>query len=207
MTKKKSLDEYERKRDFQRTSEPRGGKKKPDSKPFFVIQKHAARNLHYDFRLQVAGVLKSWAVPKGPTMDPGEKRLAMATEDHPLEYADFEGVIPEGEYGAGAVIVWDRGEYRNLRAENEEDGASMEKSLEEGKVEIWLAGEKIMGGYALIRTGKSKDERWLLIKKKDDQADARRNPTSSQPNSVLSGKSLEEIRKITPPSFSRSEKR
>lgn len=187
------LKEYREKRDFRRTQEPSGDEREPSEQPVFVIQKHDASNLHYDFRLEVDGVLKSWAVPKGPSTDPSQKRLAMPTEDHPLEYADFEGVIPEGEYGAGTVLVWDTGPYRNLRAEKEEDRLSMEESIEEGKVEVWLEGEKLQGGYALIRTGKGDDTRWLLIKMDDDEADARRNPTSTEPKSVLTGRTLEEI--------------
>jgi DNA ligase D-like protein (predicted 3'-phosphoesterase) len=186
------LADYEQKRDFRRTPEPSGDGEHNSDKPIFVIQKHDASNLHYDFRLEVEGVLKSWAVPKGPSTDPSEKRLAMPTEDHPLDYADFEGVIPEGEYGGGTVLVWDRGPYRNLRAEKEDESPSMSKSLEEGKAEVWLEGEKLTGGYALIRTG-GDDERWLLIKMDDEEADARRNPTSTEPLSVLSGRTLEEI--------------
>lgn len=185
-----SLEKYREKRDFRKTSEPKGSREKASAKPIFVIQKHDASRLHYDIRLEVDGVLKSWAVPKGPSTDPREKRLAVPTEDHPLEYGDFEGVIPEGEYGAGTVLVWDTGPFRNLRGEKEGDGASMKKSLEEGKVEVWLEGQKIQGGYALVRTA---DDRWLLIKKKDEAADARRNPTSTEPKSVLSGRTLDEI--------------
>lgn len=162
------------------------------SAPIFVIQKHDASTLHYDFRLEVDGVLKSWAVPKGPSTDPREKRLARPTEDHSLEYADFEGVIPEGSYGAGTVLVWDRGPYRNLRLEKEEDGASMQQALDEGKVEVWLDGQKLQGGYALIRIDDA-DDRWLLVKMDDEKADARRNPTSTEPESVLSGRTLDEI--------------
>lgn len=185
-----SLKKYREKRDFRRTSEPQGEKEKSSAQPMFVIQKHDASRLHYDFRLEVDGVLKSWAVPKGVSTDPRERRLAVPTEDHPLEYGDFEGVIPKGEYGAGTVLVWDTGLYKNLRGEKKGDGASMKKSLEDGKIEIWLEGKKIQGGYALIRTG---DDRWLLIKKKDEAADSRRNPTSTEPKSVLSGRTLEEI--------------
>jgi DNA ligase D-like protein (predicted 3'-phosphoesterase) len=192
MSKRDSLKEYESKRDFRKTPEPGGGQIKASDEPIFVIQKHDARSLHYDFRLKVGGVLKSWAVPKGPSTDPGEKRLAIPTEDHPLDYTSFEGVIPAGEYGAGTVMVWDHGFYRNLRAEKENDGLSMEESMDEGKVEIWLDGEKLSGGYALIRTG-GDEERWLMIKMDDDDADARRNPTSTEPDSVLSGRSLDEI--------------
>jgi len=193
MPDKDSLRTYREKRDFRRTKEPEGGRRGASDKPIFVIQKHDASNLHYDFRLEVDGVLKSWAVPKGPSTDPSEKRLALPTEDHPLEYADFEGVIPEGEYGAGPVMVWDTGTYRNLRAEKEEDGLSMPEAYDEGKIEVWLNGEKIKGGHALVRTGQGQDERWLLIKMDDDEADARRNPTSTEPKSVLSGRTLEEI--------------
>ena len=138
------------------------------------------------------GVLKSWAVPKGPSTNPREKRLAVPTEDHPLDYADFEGVIPKGEYGGGTVLVWDFGTYRNLR---EQDGTEipLEECLEEGRVTVHLEGKKLQGGFALIRTGRQEEKRWLLIKMDDESADARRNPTSTQPDSVLSGRSLEQI--------------
>lgn len=171
-----------------------GGESQRADRPIFVIQKHDASTLHYDFRLEVDGVLKSWAVPKGPSTDPGVKRLALPTEDHPLAYADFEGVIPEGEYGAGAVLVWDTGPYRNLRVEKEGDGLSMAEALDEGKVEVWLDGHKLQGGYALIRTESGDDAHWLLIKMDDEGADRRRNPTSTEPASVLSGRTLDEIR-------------
>jgi bifunctional non-homologous end joining protein LigD len=186
----KELQEYRKKRDFSRTSEPRGAKEGPGDTPVFVIQKHEAQHLHYDLRIEVGGVLKSWAVPKGPSTDPKQKRLAIATEDHPLDYAGFEGIIPEGEYGAGTVLVWDTGPYRNLRGEKEGDGATMEQSLEEGKVEVWLEGEKLKGGYALIRTKRG----WLFFKMDDGEADARHNPVLTAPDSVLTGRSLEEIR-------------
>lgn len=196
MTSKDSLKTYHEKRDFRRTGEPSGGGASASEKPIFVIQKHDASQLHYDFRLEVDGVLKSWAVPKGPSTDPSDKRLAVPTEDHPLEYADFEGVIPKEEYGGGTVLVWDTGTYRNLREEKKEDQTPMEKAFEQGKLEVWLEGKKLEGGYALIRTGKPDKagrERWLLIKKKDEKADARRNPTSTEPKSVLSGRTMEEI--------------
>ena len=194
MATDKTLETYRAKRNFRRTSEPEGGKTAPAGEaPVFVIQKHQASTLHYDFRLEVDGVLKSWAVPKGPSTDPRVKRLAIPTEDHPMEYTNFEGSIPEGEYGAGTAIIWDRGTYLNLRAGKEEGAASMETSLEQGMVEIWLEGEKIRGGYALVRTGKNENARWLLIKMKDEQADARRRPTSTEPRSVVSGKTLEEV--------------
>jgi DNA ligase D-like protein (predicted 3'-phosphoesterase) len=187
------LKEYRDKRDFRRTPEPQGREGSDSEEPVFVIQKHDASRLHYDLRLEVDGVLKSWAVPKGPSTDPSQKRLAVPTEDHPLEYADFEGVIPEGEYGGGTMIVWDKGTYRNLQAEKEKS-RSMAESYEDGHVEVWLEGEKLSGGYALIRTGGGDDSRWLLIKMKDDRADARRNPTSTEPKSVLTGRTLEEVR-------------
>lgn len=193
MSQPDNLESYRQKRDFGRTPEPAGDERPEIDGPLFVVQKHAASNLHYDFRLEVEGVLKSWAVPKGPSTDPREKRLALPTEDHPLAYAGFEGVIPQDEYGAGPVMVWDTGPYRNLRAEKEEDGASMTEALAEGKLEIWLEGEKLRGGYALIRTGQGEQARWLLIKMDDEAADARRNPTSTQPDSVLSDRSLKEI--------------
>jgi len=195
MAEKDPLARYRKKRDFRRTSEPAGEKKskKEKKKSVFVIQKHDASNLHYDFRLEVGGVLKSWAVPKGPSTDPKEKRMALPTEDHPLDYAGFEGVIPEGEYGAGTVMVWDIGPYKNLRAEKDEKSISMEECLDEGKVEIWLEGQKIKGGYALVRTGKGKNVRWLLIKMKDEEADAGRNPVSSRPESAISGRTMDEI--------------
>ena len=192
MTDDDRLEEYRSRRDFRRTPEPAGDRAAGSEELIFVIQKHDASTLHYDFRLEVDGVLKSWAVPKGPSTDPRVRRLAVPTEDHPIGYADFEGVIPEDEYGGGTVLVWDRGTYRNLRAEKPkgEGRASMEGSLEDGHVEVWLEGKKLHGGYALIRTG---DERWLLVKMKDDGADARRNPVSTEPESVLSGRTLEEI--------------
>mgnify|MGYP006295529265 CR=1 FL=1 len=202
MSKKKTVDydkdklsEYKKKRDFKKTTEPSGGKEKKSDQPRFVIQKHDATNLHYDFRLEMDGVLKSWAVPKGPSTDPSVKRFATLTEDHPLEYAGFEGTIPEDEYGGGTVIVWDGGIYRNMREEKDE-GMSMQKSFDDGKVEVWLEGKKLRGGYVLINTGGKKDnKRWLLKKMKDDEADARRNPVETEPKSILSDKTIEEMEK------------
>jgi len=185
--------EYERKRDFSKTPEPRGGKDElPSGAPIFVIQQHDASSLHFDFRLEVDGVLKSWAVPKGPSTDPREKRLAVQTEDHPLAYADFEGVIPEGAYGAGTVLVWDRGPYENI---TKKDGEVMPaaRALAEGHLLVRLNGEKLGGGYALQRIGTGEDERWLLIKMADEGADARRNPVSTEPESVLTGRTMKEI--------------
>jgi DNA ligase D-like protein (predicted 3'-phosphoesterase) len=193
------LAEYKEKRDFRKTAEPGEGEVAfdwADERPIFVIQKHDASNLHYDFRIEVEGLLKSWAVPKGLSTDPSVKRLAIPTEDHPLAYADFEGVIPEDEYGGGTVLVWDRGSYRNLKEADgdDEEPKPVSQQLEEGHATIWLKGEKLSGGYALIRTGKGDDARWLLIKMDDEEADARLNPTSTEPQSVKTRRTLDEIR-------------
>jgi DNA ligase D-like protein (predicted 3'-phosphoesterase) len=189
---KASLKDYQEKRDFSRTPEPSGKGPRTSQEPIFVIQKHAASHLHYDFRLEVDGVLKSWAIPKGPSTDPKDKRLAVPTEDHPLEYADFEGTIPAGEYGAGTVLVWDTGPYRNL-TEKKGESIPIGQAVEHGHVKIWLQGKKLRGGYALTRFRKGKDESWLLVKTDDEEADARRNPVATEPQSVLSGRTLEEI--------------
>jgi DNA ligase D-like protein (predicted 3'-phosphoesterase) len=193
--RKKPLAEYERKRDFSKTKEPSGGGRGKSTKarrkhPRFSFQKHSATSEHYDLRLEVDGVLASWAVPKGPSLDPRDKRLAMRTEDHPLQYLEWEGVIAEGEYGAGPMIVWDRGVFQNI---SEKRGEPMElrEAIEKGDVKLFMLGEKIKGAYALVRTGPPSDrEKWLLIKKRDEGADARRKPTSSQPESVLSGRTI-----------------
>jgi DNA ligase D-like protein (predicted 3'-phosphoesterase) len=161
--------------------------------PRFVIQKHDASRLHYDFRLEVGGVLKSWAVPKGPSTDPEEKQLAIPTEDHDLDYLDFEGTIPKGEYGAGTVMVWDIGSYRNLKQDKEGHTIPMAECLKEGHATVWLDGNKIKGGYALTRIAQGEEERWLLVKMDDDEADARRNPVSTEPDSAISGRSLQDI--------------
>jgi DNA ligase D-like protein (predicted 3'-phosphoesterase) len=189
------LKTYRSKRDFGKTGEPPGGGGggRRQGRRRFVIQKHAASHLHYDFRLEFGGVLVSWAVPKGLSTDPRDKRLAIRTEDHPLDYIDFEGVIPEGEYGAGTVLLWDRGTYRNLRARKGSAGRSMEHALEDGLLEVWLTGEKLSGGYALKRIAGGKKPRWLIVKMDDEQADARRRPTSTQPSSVKSGRDLDDI--------------
>ena len=129
----------------------------------FVIQKHRATTLHYDFRLEVEGTLKSWAVPKGPSTDPSEKRLAVQVEDHALQYADFEGRIAKGNYGAGTVTIWDRGTYRNLDEQH-----SMAEAIETGHVKFWLEGERLHGGWTLQRTSGGSKPQWLLIKRRDD---------------------------------------
>lgn len=159
----------------------------------FVIHKHDATTLHYDFRLEADGVLFSWAVPKGLSTDTRVRRLAMPTEDHRVGYIDFEGVIPEGKYGAGTVLVWDSGTYRNLRAGKGRRSLGMSASRDDGLIEVWLEGKKLRGGYALKRTGGGRRPRWLIIKMNDEHADARRNPVSSAPNSVSTGRSLEQV--------------
>jgi DNA ligase D-like protein (predicted 3'-phosphoesterase) len=169
--------------------------KKASGKPAYVVQLHKARRLHFDFRLEVDGVLVSWAVPKGPSLDPREKRLAVRTEDHPLEYADFEGNIPEGEYGAGTVIVWDKGVYENASIKADEK-VSMSTALEAGPIKFRLFGKKLRGGYTLIQTKmRGEDKNWLLVKDKDAEADVHRNPVETDPRSVLSGKTVEEMEK------------
>lgn len=185
--KKDPLKSYQEKRNFDVTSEPRGSTA-PSSEDIFVVQKHAARSLHYDLRLEVDDVLRSWAVPKGPSMDPKEKRLAVETEDHPIEYASFEGTIPEGEYGAGSVIVWDTGTYRSM---TEKDGRAvpMNEALKSGHAAFWLEGKKLRGGFALTRTERG----WILIKMKDELADSSRDVLKAEPRSVKSGRTVEEV--------------
>jgi DNA ligase D-like protein (predicted 3'-phosphoesterase) len=162
--------------------------------PVFVVHKHAARSEHYDFRLEVGGVLKSWAVPKGPSTDPGVKRLAIRVEDHPLDYANFEGVIPEGQYGAGAVIVWDTGTYRN-RTRRGGSEVPLERALEAGHLVVELHGRKLRGGYALTRTSVDHRgrERWILVKKRDPEAQPGVDVASAHPESVLSGRTIEQV--------------
>lgn len=195
MKKGEKLKEYTGKRDFSKTPEPKAGSGKSSKKPIFVIQQHDASHMHFDFRLEVGEVLASWAVPKGPSTSPRDKRLAVRTEDHPLEYADFEGFIPEGKYGAGVVIVWDTGEFENASRKDGQE-ISLAKALEEGNVKVRLHGKKLKGGYALIHTKMRGDEKtWLLVKENDEDADARRNPVSTEPKSVLSGKTIEEMKR------------
>ncbi|WP_045864749.1 DNA polymerase ligase N-terminal domain-containing protein [Streptomyces sp. WMMB 714] len=182
---------YREKRHFGRTSEPRGEGAEPAGAPSFVVQIHDASTMHFDFRLEVDGVLKSWSVPKGPSPDPREKRLAMPTEDHPLEYRDFEGIIPAGEYGGGTVIVWDQGTYRPLT----DDFAA---GLERGHVKFRLEGAKLRGGYALtrFRGGSGEDGRaaWLLVKENDERAvrDGR-TPDPVRARSARTGRTLKQV--------------
>jgi len=184
------LKKYRSMRDFGVTPEPSGGKAKKAELPIFVIQKHAATRLHYDFRLEMEGVLKSWAVPKGPSYDPTVKRLAMMTEDHPYDYADFEGVIPAGNYGAGNVIVWDNGGWEFI-----EPGDDPVKALKSGKLTFRLYGKKMFGEWALVRIkGRSpKGNEWLLLKHRDEFANEKIDVTEVAPRSIFSNKLVEEV--------------
>lgn len=187
-----ALTKYREKRSFNETPEPTGGKAS-GQELVFVIQKHDASRLHYDFRLEMDGVLKSWAVPKGPSLDPTTRRLAMMVEDHPYDYRDFEGIIPKGNYGAGTVIVWDEGTYRPV--EDQPDKKSREKhllkQLREGSIKIVLNGKKLKGEFALVRTNGMGENSWLLIKHKDKYAS--KKDITAQDKSVLSGKTLEKV--------------
>src|SRR6185295_4149353 len=185
-----ALEEYRRKRRFDRAPEPGGkvGAKTKGHAGRFVIQKHDATRLHYDFRLESDGVLKSWAVPKGPSLDPGERRLAVEVEDHPLEYGSFEGIIPEGEYGGGTVLLWDRGRWQP-------EGDATE-GWRKGHLKIHLEGEKLKGGWNLVRLkGDEEKPNWLLIKEKDEAARplAEGDILDERPESVESGRTLDEI--------------
>ncbi|MUL40814.1 DNA ligase [Streptomonospora sp. PA3] len=205
------LSEYRRRRDFARTAEPegrggsaepagpegRGGSAEPAGPegPLFVIQHHVARREHYDLRLEVDGVLKSWAVPKGPSTDPGEKRLAVPTEDHPIDYAEFEGSIPAGDYGGGTMLVWDTGTYANTTAKKGRR-MTMAEGLAHGHVSFELHGQKLTGRFALnrFRSGENgEEEAWLLVKQRDAAADPRRDPVSAEPQSVRTGRVIDEV--------------
>ena len=175
-----SLDVYRRKRDFTKTPEPAGRARRGKSKALsFVVQKHAASHLHYDFRLELDGVLLSWAVPKGPSLDPRDKRLAMQTEDHPIEYNQFEGVIPEGEYGGGTVMIWDRGTW----IPQVED---VDAALARGDLKFTLQGKKLRGSWVLVRM---RDRQWLLIKHRDELASGI-DITTTKPRSAVSRRTL-----------------
>ncbi|AXK37377.1 3'-phosphoesterase [Streptomyces armeniacus] len=218
MAAKKQLREYESKRRFDRTPEPRGDAATARSgetadetgdAPCFVVQIHDASTLHFDFRLEVEGVLASWSVPKGPSTDPGDKRLAMPTEDHPLEYREFEGVIEEGEYGAGTVIVWDEGTYRPLTRDRRKRPVPFAEALRDGHVSFRLDGGKLHGSYALTRFRGGGDqggrESWLLVKEKEkdsrgkDQAktDAKDSrggtPDPTRAKSARTGRTLRQV--------------
>src|ERR1700731_1775983 len=195
-----ALEEYRRKRSADSTPEPFGESPRLGSRGggMFVVQKHAATRLHYDFRLEMEGVLRSWAVPKGPSLNPADKRLAVMVEDHPIEYGDFEGIIPEGNYGAGEGIVWDRGGYRAM-----DPPGDPAEAVRAGKIDIEMHGVKLRGAYTIVRPhgtmkGRAPDgkEQWLLIKKRDEYA-SEEDVLEAHPRSVLSGLTLEEIREAS----------
>ena len=186
------LNEYRKKRDFNISPEPSGDNaapKAPKSSLIYVIQKHRASQLHYDFRLDFRGTLLSWAIPKGPSLDPSVKRLAMQVEDHPIEYASFEGVIPEGEYGGGTVMVWDQGTWTP-------ESPDVAAALEKGDLKFTLYGKKLKGSWVLVRThgyGSSSKTSWLLIKHRDEFASPGVDITQEMPRSVVSNRLLSEI--------------
>jgi bifunctional non-homologous end joining protein LigD len=181
-----ALDEYKRKRDFKKTPEPPPQRAKRRSAQLsYLIQKHDATRLHYDFRLELNGVLLSWAVTKGPSLNPADKRLAVRTEDHPLSYGDFEGTIPQGQYGGGTVMLWDKGTW-----ESSDPAAGLKK----GHLSFLLHGERLKGGWDLIRMrAEGKRENWLLIKKNDDEARRSGDVLEEQSSSVRTGRSMDEI--------------
>jgi len=189
--KSKPLEEYREKRNFDITEEPKGSRaaRKPAEKLEYVIHKHQASHLHYDFRLEWRGVLLSWAVPKGPSMDPAVKRLATQVEDHPFEYGKFEGIIPEGEYGGGTVMLWDRGTWTP-------DDPEVDASLEKGELKFSLSGAKLHGSWVLVRTklgyGGSKKPQWLLIKHRDRYASTS-DVLTGKPRSVVTKRLLSDI--------------
>jgi bifunctional non-homologous end joining protein LigD len=192
-----ALEEYTRKRDFTKSPEPAGKvAARKGRELFFCVQKHLASHLHYDFRLEQNGVLLSWAVPKGPSLNPKDKRLAMMVEDHPLDYASFEGTIPAGGYGGGRVIVWDRGAYVPLeeldhpstRAENE---ARLRDGLTTGRMSFVLRGHKLKGGWSLVKMGRGKND-WLLSKRRDEHADDSRD-VLAEDRSPISGRRIEDL--------------
>jgi len=186
------LDEYKKKRDFKKTAEPSGDERHHGGDRAFVVQMHAATHLHYDLRLEIDGVLKSWAVPKGPSLNPSDKRLAMQTEDHPFEYRNFEGSIPKGEYGGGEMIIWDRGTYAP------EGTLSVKDQLAKGDFKFQLHGEKLRGSFVLVKLKKpgNKNE-WLLIKHRDAFVDAKWD-VEQHAESVVSGRTIEDIREGRP---------
>ena len=189
---KKPLSEYRRKRDFSKTAEPAGATRstpRRKSQLRFVVQKHAASQLHFDFRLELDGVMKSWAVPKGPSYDPSVRRLAMEVEDHPIEYNTFEGTIPAGEYGGGTVMLWDRGTY------DAEDGggvASLREGYARGDLKFVLNGERLRGAWVLVRMKRPGRPQWLLIKHRDGH-ESDRDVVAEITTSVTTGRSMEEI--------------
>lgn len=188
------LTEYRRKRDFSRTAEPEGGGIRTRHKPAFVIQKHAASHLHYDLRLEHDGVMKSWAVPKGPSLDPSVKRLAMQVEDHPIEYNAFEGTIPPGEYGGGTVMLWDRGTY-SYGGTNPDPVEGLRRGYEKGDFKFVLNGKRLKGSWALVRMRGDRPGKpqWLLIKHNDEYAEPGSDVAAGHQTSVATGRTMEEI--------------
>ncbi|MBD3196494.1 MAG: hypothetical protein GF317_15650 [Candidatus Lokiarchaeota archaeon] len=184
-----SLNEYNKKRKFQETPEPEGTVKE-SGKNIYVVQKHKASRLHYDFRIEYNGVLKSWAIPKGPSINPSNRRLAIETEDHPLDYADFEGIIPEGNYGAGSVIIWDYGAFENHSMKDGKE-ISLQNAYKNGHMTLILGGKRLEGEFALIKM--KRDNQWLLVKKDDNYADRGIEITKKYNSSVFSSKSLEDL--------------
>ncbi|MBI3725180.1 hypothetical protein HY251_14715 [bacterium] len=191
-----TLSEYRKKRDFERTPEPAGKKRAKKARDgIFVVQKHRARRLHYDLRLELSGALVSWAVPKGPSLDPGAKRLAVRVEDHPLDYADFEGVIPGKEYGAGEVIVWDKGTWKWTPTPGRAHARNAAEALGAGKLDFTVSAKKLEGRFVLVRLGKEPGEKnWLLKKVRDEDAKPGSDVTSERPESVLTGRKIEDLR-------------
>lgn len=188
-----ALKDYNSKRKFNETTEPEGKTKKSKDKLIFVIQRHAASRLHYDFRLEMDGVLKSWAVPKGPSLNPKDKRLAMMVEDHPYDYKDFEGNIPEGNYGAGQVEIWDSGTYEPLDQNSKlSDEKELLKELHAGSLKFILHGKKLKGEFALVKMKNTEENSWLLIKHKDDFAESDYDAEENTAKNSLVTKFLEE---------------
>ena len=189
---KKALTRYQAKRDFTKTAEPSGAQPARKTKALrFVIQKHAASHLHLDWRLELDGVMKSWAVPKGPSVVPGERRLAMEVEDHPISYNTFEGSIPKGQYGGGTVMLWDRGVYEATDGGGAE---SLRRGYAKGKLDITLLGERLKGSFTMVRTrGEGERAQWLLMKRTDDWADPDRDIVTEITTSVDSGRTMEQI--------------
>ena len=201
------LSEYRRKRDFSRTREPAGGARAKSSRLAYVIQKHDASRLHFDLRLELDGVMKSWAVPKGPSLDPSVKRLAIHVEDHPIEYNEFEGTIPEGEYGGGTVMVWDRGTYTWADGSADPE-AALREGYRRGDLKVVLRGKRLKGSWVLVRTrgwgaAKNRKNQWLLVKHRDDAADPDSDPVEEHVTSAKSGRTMEEIAEGKPAKRSR----
>jgi bifunctional non-homologous end joining protein LigD len=192
-----ALKDYNEKRRFDETSEPKGKTKKSKDKLIFVVQRHAASRLHYDFRLEMEGVLKSWAVPKGPSLDPKDKRLAMEVEDHPYDYKDFEGNIPEGNYGAGQVEVWDSGTYEPLDDTSKlSDEKELLKELKAGSIKFILHGKKRKGEFALVKMKNAENNAWLLIKHKDEFAEENYDAEENTSKNSAVTKFLEEKKSL-----------